>query len=156
MVDNPSRFVDSFLQAGADTLIVHFEVVSDPLPLIQEIRGRGRKVGLAINPGTSVDVLKDYITDIDLALCMTVWPGFGGQSFLPESPERIQKLRELIEKLNPRCELEVDGGVDLQTAPVCVRHGADVLVAGTAIFGSPKGPKLATEQLGRIRAEELE
>jgi ribulose-phosphate 3-epimerase len=142
MVEKPSRFVDSFLHVGADTLIVHFEVLDNPLPLLQEIRGQGRRVGLAINPGTRVDVLKDYLTEIDLALCMTVWPGFGGQTFLPESPDRIRELRALIEKLNPQCELEVDG--------------ATVLVAGTAIFGSPLGPVPATEQLTRISGDEVE
>src|SRR5262245_35575105 len=131
MVEEPARFVEGFLKAGADSLIVHHEVLPDALPLINEIRGRGKKVGVAINPATPVEVLDAYLPEIDLALCMTVWPGFGGQSFLPESPGRIAALRSLIEQRNPRCELEVDGGVDLRTIPVCASSGANVFVAGT-------------------------
>jgi ribulose-phosphate 3-epimerase len=80
---------------------------------------------------------------------MTVWPGFGGQAFLPESPGRIAALRSLIDRVNPRCELEVDGGIDLKTAPVCARSGATVFVAGTSVFGAPAGPRAATAELAR-------
>jgi len=92
-------------------------------------------------------VLEPYLAEIDLALCMTVWPGFGGQSFLPESPERIQKLRALIEKHNPKCELEVDGGIDMKTAPISTLAGANVLVAGTSIFGANGGPRVAVGEM---------
>jgi ribulose-phosphate 3-epimerase len=156
MVEKPDRFVDGFIKAGADSLIVHLEVMDDPLPLLQEIRGRGRRAGLAINPGTSVDTLKPYLADIDLALCMTVWPGFGGQKFIVESLDRLQALRDFIERLNPRCELEVDGGINLDTARQCVRAGANVLVAGTAIFGSPRGPQGASEEFNRLSGDESE
>jgi ribulose-phosphate 3-epimerase len=149
MVADPGKFVDGFLKAGADTLIVHHEVLPDARPMIREIRGRGKKVGVAINPATPVEVLEPYLTDIDLALCMTVWPGFGGQAFLPESPGRIAALKALIDRRNPRCELEVDGGVDLATAPVCAQAGANVFVAGTSIFGAPAGPRAATAELAR-------
>jgi ribulose-phosphate 3-epimerase len=150
MVSHPARFVESFRKAGADTLIVHHEVLPDARPMIEDIRGLGAKVGIAINPGTPVEVLEPYLPDIDLALCMTVWPGFGGQAFLPESPERIAELRELIQRVNPGCELEVDGGIDLATAPVCAKSGANVFVAGTSIFAAKAGPRAATAELVRV------
>jgi ribulose-phosphate 3-epimerase len=147
MVADPAQFVEGFLKAGADTLIVHQEVVADNHPLLDEVRGRGKKIGVAINPGTPVEALDPYLPDIDLALCMTVWPGFGGQAFLPESPGRIAALRELIARRNPKCELEVDGGIDLRTAAVCAKAGAGVFVAGTSIFGAKAGPRAATAEL---------
>jgi ribulose-phosphate 3-epimerase len=147
MVTDPGQFIDLFLKAGSDSLIVHYEVLRDPRPLVKDVRGRGKRVGLAINPGTPVDVLEPYLAEIDVALCMTVWPGFGGQAFLPESPERIRSLRALIEKRNPKCELEVDGGIDMRTAPISVAAGANVLVAGTSVFGAPSGPKSAVGEL---------
>jgi len=147
MVTTPARFVESFRKAGADSLIVHHEVLSDVPSMIEDIRGLGAKVGVAINPATPVDVLEPYLAEIDLALCMTVWPGFGGQSFLPESPDRIAALRELIRRVNPNCELEVDGGIDLRTAPVCAKAGATVFVAGTSIFSAKSGPRVATNEL---------
>jgi ribulose-phosphate 3-epimerase len=149
MVMDPAKFVDGFVKAGADTLIVHHEVLPDARPLVRAIRGMGKKVGVAFNPGTAVEVLEPYLPEIDLALCMTVWPGFGGQAFIPESYGRIAALRALLERRNPRCELEVDGGVDLATAPECAKAGADVFVAGTSIFGSPAGPRAATAEFAR-------
>jgi ribulose-phosphate 3-epimerase len=150
MVDNPALFIDPFVQAGADSLIFHHEVVEDALTIIRDVHAKGKRVGVAINPGTSVDVLGQSLAEMDLALCMTVWPGFGGQGFLPESPERIRSLRALIQRVNPACELEVDGGIDMHTAVVSVGAGANVLVAGTAIFAAKIGPKLAVEEMCRI------
>src|SRR5437764_7521808 len=147
MIEEPARFADAFLKAGADRLIVHQEVLPDPWPLIEEIRARGKSVGMVINPGTPVEALEPYLSGIDLALCMTVHPGFGGQSFLPESPGRIRRLRELIEKVHPRCELEVDGGIEIGTTPVVVQAGANVLVIGTGIFRAPAGPAAAVRAL---------
>ncbi len=150
MVEQPHAFLDGFIKAGADSFIFHVEVQPDARHLIEEIRGRGKRVGMAINPATPPESLIPYLPDLDLALCMTVWPGFGGQSFLPESPERIQKLAQLIQQLNPRCELEVDGGVDFKTAPTCISSGANVLVAGTAIFGAYDGPEKATRRMTEL------
>jgi ribulose-phosphate 3-epimerase len=147
MIEQPDRFVDGFVKAGADTLIVHSEVLPDPRPLLQRIRGLGKRVGLAVNPEHSIDVLKPYLGEIDLALCMTVHPGFGGQAYIPESTERIRRLRGLIEEHNPRCELEVDGGIDEHTAPEALAAGANVLVVGTGIFGNPAGPAAAVRRL---------
>src|SRR6185503_7974076 len=102
MVAMPAKFTDFFLAAGADSLIVHHEVLPDARPLIRDIRTQGKKAGVAINPGTDVEVLERYLEEIDLALCMTVWPGFGGQAFIPESYARISALRKLIDRMNPR------------------------------------------------------
>ena len=149
MIMQPAKFTDAFLKAGADTLIVHHEVLSDARPLIRDVRTQGKKIGVAINPGTPIEALERYLPEIDLALCMTVWPGFGGQAFIAESYVRIAELRKLIDRVNPRCELEVDGGIDLETAPKCAASGADVFVAGTSIFGNKSGPRAATAELAR-------
>jgi ribulose-phosphate 3-epimerase len=150
MIEEPARYAEAFIKAGADRLIVHHEVLSDPLHMIQDIRGRNTSVGMVINPETPVDVLEPYIADIDLALCMTVHPGFGGQSFLPESPGRIRRLRGMIDRLNPACELEVDGGIERHTAVECLRSGATVFVAGTSIFEAPEGPEAATRAMRQL------
>jgi ribulose-phosphate 3-epimerase len=147
MVENPALFVDSFLKEGSDTLIVHHEVLPDPTPLLKEIRGRGKQVGLAVNPEHPVEMLEPYLGMIDLALCMTVHPGFGGQQFIAESPDRIRRLRRLIDRINPRCELEVDGGVEAHNAALVVDAGANVLVVGTGIFRNPAGPAAAVREL---------
>ena len=149
MVKDPAKFIEPFRNSGADSLIFHLEVVTDAAPFIHQIRSLGAKVGLAINPGTLVEFLEPYLPEIDIALCMTVWPGFGGQAFLPESPERIAALRKIIDRVNPKCELEVDGGIDLTTAPVCAKAGATVLVVGTSIFEATEGPRAATEEMRR-------
>jgi ribulose-phosphate 3-epimerase len=150
MVKEPARFVESFLKEGADSLLVHQEVLPDPRPLLQQIRGRGKKAGLVVNPETPVEALEPYLKEIDLALCMTVHPGFGGQAFLPKSPERIRALRALINRINPACELEVDGGIDLETAPIAVSAGANVLVIGTAVFGHSQGPASAVQDFRKL------
>lgn len=147
MIEEPARYAEAFFREGADSVIVHVEVLPDPLPLLRQIHSQGKKMGLALNPETPVEALEPFLAEIDLALCMTVHPGFGGQGFLPESQERIRKLRQTIDKLNPRCELEVDGGIDRVTGAVAVQAGADVLVAGTSIFRHPAGLETAMEEL---------
>jgi ribulose-phosphate 3-epimerase len=153
MITDPAKFADPFLNAGADRLIVHHEVLPDPRPLIRQVRGKGKSIGIAINPGTPIEALETYLAEIDLALCMTVWPGFGGQSFLPESIDRIRALRRLIEARNSKCQLEVDGGIDMSTAPASVAAGANVLVAGTSIFGAPIGPRAAVQEMARLTSD---
>jgi ribulose-phosphate 3-epimerase len=150
MVEDPARFIPSFLKAGADSVLFHIEVVPEPSELIIAVKGQGKKVGLVVNPQTPVERLEPFLAQIDLALCMTVHPGFGGQPFLPESPERIHRLRELIERRHPACELEVDGGIDIKTAPLAVKSGANVLVVGTGIFRYPAGPQEAVRALQQI------
>lgn len=147
MIADPMKYSPAFLKEGADTIIAHIEVLPDPKPWIDSIRKAGKKPGLAINPETPVDTVTPYLSLIDIVICMTVHPGFGGQSFLPASPERIRRLRQLIDQHNPKCELEVDGGVDLTTAKVCIDSGANVLVAGNAIFGHAEGAESATKEM---------
>jgi ribulose-phosphate 3-epimerase len=154
MVEEPGRFVDAFLQAGADRLIVHHEVLPDPRPLARSLHERGKTVGVAIKPDTPVAVMESYLAEIDLALCMTVHPGFSGQKFLPESPGRIAALRRLLEQRHPGCDLEVDGGIDKATTPLVVQAGANVLVAATAIFGVPEGPAIAVKELLALAARQ--
>src|SRR5262249_11923819 len=105
-----------------------------------------------VNPETPVEALEPYLAEIDLALCMTVHPGFGGQDFLPESPERIRRLRALIDRHNPRCELEVDGGITLATAGPSLAAGATGLVAGTAVFRAKEGPEAAVRGMCGLNA----
>jgi len=147
MVTDPAMFVEPFSKAGADRLLFHHEVVAEPRPLLDKIRGLGKSVGMVINPGTPVEAMEPVLPLIDLALCMTVWPGFGGQEFLPESPDRIRRLRALIDKHNPKCELEVDGGVAAKTMPTALAAGANVFVVGTGIFGHKAGIAAAIAEL---------
>lgn len=147
MVEQPDRFFDSFAEKGADTLIVHHEIAADPRALLKRIHDLGKKAGVAVRPDTPVEVLEPLLAEMDVALCMTVHPGFAGQHFLAESPARIRKLRELIQRHNPVCELEVDGGIDQRTAHTVVGAGANVLVAATAVFGDPQGPAAGVRAL---------
>ena len=135
MIEQPGHFVDGFVKAGADTIIFHLEVEPDPMPLVSYLRSLNKKVGLAFNPDCPVARIEPFLSEIDLALCMTVFPGFGGQAYIPESTERIRTLKAMIARQNPKCELEIDGGVDATTIAAAAAAGADVFVAGTAIFG---------------------
>jgi ribulose-phosphate 3-epimerase len=150
MVEQPERFFDGFVKAGADTLIVHLEVHPDPGPVLSRIRGLGKKAGLAFNPDLPVERVEPFLADCDLALCMTVFPGFGGQAYIPESTERIRTLRQMIDRINPTCDLEVDGGIDVKTAPLAAQAGANVLVAGTSVYGAKGGPAAAVKELQRL------
>lgn len=150
MVEDPAKFTDGFIKAGADSIIFHLEVQPDPIELIRHVRGHGKKVGLAFNPDFDPKRVEPFLADIDLALCMTVFPGFGGQAYIPESTARIRTLRAAIDRLNPKCELEVDGGIDRRTIGEAAKAGANVFVAGTAIFGQPDGPTTATRELIRL------
>lgn len=151
MITDPVKYTPAFLKAGADTVIAHLEVLPDPRAWIASLRAANKKVGLVVNPETPVELFEPFLKDVDLALCMTVHPGFGGQAFLPESPGRISKLREMINRVHPGCDLEVDGGVDEKTARICIDSGANVLVAGSAIFNHSTGAEAATRSLGQLR-----
>ena len=153
MVEEPRKFVEGFVNAGADAIIFHLEVEPEPIELIRHIRGLGKKVGLAFNPDFPVDRIASYLNEIDLALCMTVFPGFGGQAFIPESLGRIRQLAELIRINNPACELEVDGGIDARTISSAAKAGATVFVAGTAIFGAKVGIDASVAELSRLAAQ---
>src|SRR5262249_8538450 len=151
MVEDPGRFLDGFVKAGADTLIVHLEVHPDPRPILHHIRrGLGKKAGLAFNPDMPVARIEPFLEEADLALGLTVVPGFGGQAYIPESTERMRELRELIARHNPACELEVDGGIDEKTIGLAAAAGANVFVSGTGVFGSKAGPAAAVKELQQL------
>jgi ribulose-phosphate 3-epimerase len=150
MVEDPGRFLDGFTKAGSDTFIVHLEVLPDPRPMMEQIRGLGKKVGLAFNPDMPVERIEPYLRDIDLALCMTVFPGFGGQAYIPESTERLQKLRAMVNKHNPACEIEVDGGINAATIATASKAGANVFVAGNAVFLAKGGATAGVKELAAL------
>jgi ribulose-phosphate 3-epimerase len=152
MVERPASFVEGFIKAGADSIIFHLEVEPNPLELIGHVRSLGKKVGLAFNPDFNLAKVEPWLDDIDLALCMTVFPGFGGQAYIPESSGRVRQLRAWVDKLNPACELEVDGGIDARTIGEAAAAGANVFVAGTAVFGAAGGPAAAVQELARLAA----
>jgi ribulose-phosphate 3-epimerase len=136
MIDNPGHYAEAFKKAGADILTVHHEACPHLHRNIQQIKSLGMKAGVAINPHTSVEVLKDVIKDIDLALIMSVNPGFGGQSFIPHTLTKIKDLRQLIAQQQAEALIEIDGGVTVENAQAIIDAGADVLVAGNTVFRS--------------------
>ena len=139
MIDRPHRYVEEFCKAGADLVVFQVEAdqPQDLLAAIATVKAMGKKVGLSVKPKTPAEVLRPYLDQLDLVLVMTVEPGFGGQSFMHDMLPKIAALRQMIDEMNPGCELEVDGGVDPNTAPLCKQAGADVLVAGSAVFKKP-------------------
>jgi ribulose-phosphate 3-epimerase len=141
MIQEPERYVEAFIQAGADIVIVHQEATPHLHRTIQVIKHHAKKAGVGLNPSTPTGTIEDILADIDLLLVMTVNPGFGGQRFIHRMLPKIQRAHRLLQQCNAHCELEVDGGIDLQTTPLAVNAGADVLVAGTAIFADKDGPK---------------
>lgn len=147
MVYDPDRYLDAFAGAGATTMIVHQEGNPNLHRTIQEIKRLQRRVGVAINPATPASVLEEVLPLLDVVLVMTVNPGFGGQAFLPITLQKIRRVRTLIDQVRPECELEVDGGIDTTSAPRAVESGANVLVAGSAVFHAPGGPAQGMQQL---------
>ena len=136
MIENPGNYAEAFKKAGADILTVHLEACPHLHRNIQQIKGLGMQVGVAINPHTPVEALKDIIADIDMVCMMSVNPGFGGQSFIPHTMTKIKQLREMIDKRSLKVKIEVDGGVTLDNAKAIIDAGADVLVAGNTVFSS--------------------
>jgi ribulose-phosphate 3-epimerase len=149
MIQEPERYVESFIRAGADIVIVHQEATAHLHRTVELIKNHQRKAGVGLNPSTPTGTIEDILADIDLLLVMTVNPGFGGQRFINSMLPKIHRARQLLQQGNVPCELEVDGGVDAQTAPLAVNAGADVLVAGTAIFADNDGPKAGLLRLMR-------
>ena len=136
MISDPDRYLDDFLKAGSDYITIHEECNAPIRETLERIRSAGVKASLSIKPNTPVSVLEEYLPILDMVLIMTVEPGFGGQSFIPFCMEKIKETREMIDRINPKCLLEIDGGVTVQNAPDCIRAGAEVLVAGSAVFGA--------------------
>ena len=149
MIETPDRYVEDFIAAGADILTVHVETCPHLHRTVQQVKELGCRAGVTLNPSTPLSTLEEILAYVDLVLVMTVNPGFGGQSFIAEMLSKISRVRVMLDELDSRAELEVDGGVDSRTAPLVVGAGADVLVAGSAIFGSAEG---IAEAVARLRA----
>jgi ribulose-phosphate 3-epimerase len=147
MIQQPERYIEAFVQAGADTVSVHQENSPHLDRTVQFIKQLGKRAGVALNPSTPVRVLEEIIEELDLVLIMTVNPGFGGQHFIARTLKKIRQLRQMLDSRNPACELEVDGGIEPRTAPLVVEAGARVLVAGTAVFGHAQGPEAGIRSL---------
>ena len=137
MITNPGNFTEAFKKAGADILTVHFEACPHLHRNVQQIKGLGMQAGVAVNPHTPVECLKDILAEIDLVCLMGVNPGFGGQSFIPHTLIKIKQLREMMEERSLKVKIEIDGGVTLENARSILDAGADVLVAGNTVFRSP-------------------
>jgi ribulose-phosphate 3-epimerase len=147
MVFNPDRFLVEFCDAGSDSFLVHWEGNSNLHRTIQRIKAAGKRAGVVINPATPAVMLEEILPDADQVLVMTVNPGFGHQHFLASTLAKIRRVRQMIEQINPACDLEVDGGIDPETAPLAIEAGANVLVAGTSIFGDSQGAQAAMKRL---------
>ena len=147
MIVKPERYLEDFAQAGADHITVHFEATYHPHRAVQKVKELGKKAGLAVNPGTPLEAFEPLLPDLDLALLMSVNPGFGGQRYLPTATERLRRLKAMRDRLNPACLIVVDGGINRDTVAEARRAGADVAVAGSALFND----KPVAENLKALR-----
>ena len=137
MVSNPQDFIDPFVKAGADIITVHAETAPHLHRLIQTIKEQGKKAGVSLNPSTPLSVVEEVLSDIDMVLIMSVNPGFGGQKFIPAAVDKIARLRAMITARNLTVDIEVDGGINAVTARQAAAAGANILVAGSAVYGAP-------------------
>lgn len=150
MITKPVRYVANFIDAGADFVVVHAEAdtpdnIAEALKIIKR---RGKKAGLSIKPKTPADIVLPYLDSLDLILVMTVEPGFGGQKFMEDQLSKIRYLRQVIDKRGLNCEIEVDGGINRDTAKLCVEAGANVLVAGSFVFNAPNRSEIIKDLRG--------
>jgi ribulose-phosphate 3-epimerase len=149
MITDPDFFLDEFTEAGSDSFLVHWEGNNNLHRTVQRVKALGKRVGVAINPATPAPVLEEILQDVDQVLVMTVNPGFGHQRFIHTTLPKIRRVRQMVDEIRPGCDLEVDGGIDATTAPLVVDAGANVLVAGSAVFGAGEGVIAA---MNRLRA----
>ena len=147
MITNPDLFLEEFVEAGSDSFLVHWEGNNNLDRTVRRIKELGKRAGVAINPATPAAVLEEILPEVDLVLVMTVNPGFGHQHFLHSTLSKILRVRRMVDKVNPRCEVEVDGGIDEETAPLAAEAGANVFVAGSSVFGDKAGVTSAMERL---------
>ena len=147
MVQPPEDFIEGFARAGADTIIIHQEATPHLHSAVQQIHSLGKRAGVALNPSTPAATLSEVLDSLQLVLVMTVNPGFGGQAFIPETLAKIRQVRQAISDRGLDCEVEVDGGVNLETARLVAEAGADILVAGSAVFDSKDGVAAAIQDL---------
>jgi ribulose-phosphate 3-epimerase len=145
MIVDPDRYIADFAKAGADIITVHYEACTHLHRTIQLIKSVGCKAGVALNPHTPVSLLKDVLQDIDLALVMSVNPGFGGQQFIPQTLNKVAELKQMSMQVNPSLYIEVDGGVGLQNIAALIEAGANVFVAGNAVFAAPNPTQMITD-----------
>ena len=136
MIKEPIRYVETFCKAGADYLTIHIEAdtLENTKKAIKMIKDMGVKAGISVKPATGLDAIEELLPELDLVLVMTVEPGFGGQKFMADMMPKLKAIREKLDEVNPECRLEVDGGVDLNTAKICKENGADTFVAGSAYY----------------------
>ncbi len=148
MIDTPIKYAENFCKAGADYLTIHVEadIPENIRKTLELIRSLGVKPGIVVKPKTPAEAIEEYLPMVDMVLVMTVEPGFGGQKFMADMMPKVKALREMLDKVNPACHLEVDGGVDLNTVVTCKENGADVFVAGSAYFGAAD-KKAFTEEI---------
>jgi ribulose-phosphate 3-epimerase len=147
MISDPDFFLDEFTEAGSDSFLVHWEGNNNLHRTVQRVKALGKRVGVVINPATPAAVLEEILQDVDQVLVMTVNPGFGHQHFIHTTLPKIRRVRRMIDEIRPGCDLEVDGGIDPTTAPLVVDAGANVLVAGSAIFSEGEGVIAAMKRL---------
>jgi len=147
MISDPARYVSAFAEAGADVLTIHIEATPHAHRVLQQIRSLGLRPGISLTPVTPAVALGEILTDVELVLVMTVNPGFGGQTFIERTLHKIAQVREMLDSIGSAAELEVDGGIDPQTAERVAAAGATVLVAGTAIFRAPEGVASSIEAI---------
>ena len=137
MITDPIRYIDRFAKAGADYITVHAEACTDLGATLKAIHDAGKKASISVKPDTPLDVLTDHLDDCEMILIMSVEPGYGGQSLIPKTMDKMKRLKEILTHRNKDIIIEVDGGINAETAPLAIASGADVLVAGSAVFGKP-------------------
>jgi ribulose-phosphate 3-epimerase len=147
MITNPEQYIEDFANAGADVIIIHQEVSPHLHRLIQQIKTAGKMAAVALTPSTPIFLLEDILSLLDMVLIMTVNPGFGGQEFIPETLPKITRLRQVITQRNLHCDIEVDGGIHEATAPLVVKAGANLLVAGSAVYNERESVAQAIARL---------
>jgi ribulose-phosphate 3-epimerase len=147
MVFDPDFFFDEFVEAGSDSFLVHWEGNNNLHRSVQRIHALGKRAGVVINPATPASVLEEILPEVDQVLVMTVNPGFGHQQFLRSTLSKISRVAQMIQRMNPHCDLEVDGGIDEASAPLAAAAGANVLVAGSSVFAADRGVATAMEIL---------
>ncbi len=145
MISQPEKYIEAFAKAGSDLINVHYEAEGDMDAMIDRIHELGKKAALTIKPATPADVLFPYLHKLDMVLVMSVEPGFGGQSFMPDSLDKVKALRAEIDRLGVSCLIEIDGGVNLKNAPEIIAAGCDILVAGSAVFNAEDVPARVAE-----------
>lgn len=151
MIEHPEKWVDNYIDAGAACVIFHVEATNDPLSLARYLKGKGVRAGFSLRPGTPIEDYLDIVPEFDLVLVMSVEPGFGGQSFMPEQLEKVRTLRALIDEKQLECFIEIDGGINATTIRQAAEAGCDAFVAGSAVYGATD-PAAAVDELRALAA----